>query len=125
MIETFRDFIYPDIDFFPEEDCTVQNERESDVFESPNEYLVLYIDTRFPKEKCITYARPYIYKEEDGSKTYGWIANNSQLILSNIENSCRLEHEVVIGFIEVDDDYIKDDEMLFEQLKYKIERQWK
>ena len=118
------DFQYSSETRFPKEECISQNERERNVFESVMQYLVVYIDDRFPKEKCITYARPYVYVDEDGQRTYGWIADNG-LVLGNVENSCRLEHEFVVGFKWVSDDYIEEDMELFERYKETYEKQWK
>lgn len=120
----FGDFQYSSAIHFPEEECIQQNERESNVYESVMQHLVVYVDDRFPKEKCITYARPYVCVEEDGNKTYGWIADNG-LVLGNVENSCRMEHEFVIGFKWVSDDYILEDMELFERYKETYEKQWK
>lgn len=123
MFENFDSFIYASEENFPKDECTIQNARESDVFESEKIYLVLYIDIRFPNNKYITYAKPYIWKGESGEVAFGWVALNPREIFGNVENSCQFYDEFVVGFIPVDDDFLERDEELFNEYKQTIEEQ--
>lgn len=123
MFENFDNFIYSSEDNFPKDECTIRNVRESGVFESRNVYLVLWIDIRFPNDKNITYAKPYIWRNEHGEVYYGWSALSSNMVFGNVENSCQLYDEFVVGFIHVDGDFIKRDEELFNEYKQTIEEQ--
>ena len=124
LFSNFENFIYSSKGRFPRYECLIQNKRESDVYESERFYQVLYIDIRFPKDKMITYARPYICKDKNGEVSFGWIAKGTNEVFGNIENTCQFYNEFVIGFIPVDDSYIENDEKIFEMYKQIIESQY-
>ena len=121
MFENFDNFIYSSEDNFPKDECILQNAREPDVFESDKVYLVLWIDIRFNNDKQITYAKPYIYKDESGEAYFGWTALSSNMVLGNVENSCQFYDEFVVGFIPVDNEFLERDEKLFNKYKRTIE----
>lgn len=123
MFENFDNFIYSSEENFPKDECIAQNARESDVFESERIYLVLWIDIRFPEDKNITYAKPYIWRDENGKAAFGWTALNSSMVFGNVENSCQFYDEFVVGFIPVDNDFLKRDQELFNKYKRTIEEQ--
>ena len=45
--DLYKMFKQPTKENFPESECTIQNEREPEVFDSNKKYLRLIIDTRF------------------------------------------------------------------------------
>lgn len=120
MFKNFENFIYSSEDKFPKESCTIQNKRESNVFDSKDVYMVLWIDTRFKNEKNITYATPYVCKEKEKT-SFGWVSKDGGMVLGNVENSCQFYDEFVIGFIKVNDEYMDNDEKLFDEYVIKIE----
>lgn len=122
MFKNFENFILSSKNNFPEEECTVQDKRELDVFWSPYIYMVLYIDIRFKDWKYITYARPYIYKNNNET-LYGWGAENSSEVYGNLENTCQYYDEFVVGFMKVDDKYVNNDINTFNKYKEIIENQ--
>lgn len=85
-------------------------------------YLVLYIDIRFPVEKYITYATPYVWMD-NGNQTFGWSGLDGGLLLGNVENSCQYYNEYVVGFVPtpVDNEYTEQDEKTFNEFKKRIE----
>lgn len=121
MFENFDNFIYSSKYNFPKDECIIQNAREPDVFESEKVYLVLWIDIRFKNDKNITYAKPYIWRDENGKFAFGWTALSSSMVFGNVENSCQFYDEFVIGFIPVDNDFLERDEKLFNKYKQTIE----
>lgn len=124
MFNNFEKFIYSSIENFPQKECVIKDRRENGVYNSDEIYQVLYIDIRFPREKMITYAKPYIYTDECGDVSFGWVSMNTSEVFGNVENSCKLWDEFVIGFIPVNESYIKDDTNLFEKYKKIIESQY-
>lgn len=122
MFKNFENFIYSSEKNFPKNECNIQSENEDNVFDSKDTYLVLYIDTRFKNEKCITYAKQYICKDENGNSLFGWTSTGSSQIFGNVENSCQFYNEFVIGFVKVNDNYIKEDEKFFNQYKETIDK---
>lgn len=120
MFINFENFIYSSNENFPKADCTIKDEENANVFLSNALFLVMYIDIRFSNEKCITYAKPYIYKDTDGSISYGWEAIYSSELFGNVENSCQFHNEFVVGFIKVDEEYIRTDNELFDTYKQTI-----
>ena len=122
MFKNFENFIYSSEENFPKNECNVPSESEDSVFDSENTYMVLYIDTRFKNEKCITYAKPYIWKDEKGNFSFGWASTGSSQIFGNVENSCHFYNEFVIGFVKVNDNYIEEDEKFFNQYKETIDK---
>lgn len=115
---------YSSIDNFPKDECVIQSAAEKTVYESNKVYLVVLIDVRFPCEKKITYARPYVYVDEESGRTlYGWSDLNSSMIFGNIENSCYLYNEFVVGFMRVDEEYISKDRELHSYYACKIKSQ--
>ena len=123
MFENFDNFIYSSKENFPKDVCTIQNKCEPKVFDSNKIYQVLYIDIRFPSDKNIKYAKPYIFKEDGGKVSFGWESTSSSEIFGNVENSCQFYDEFVVGFIPVDDEFITEDKALFEKYKATIEVQ--
>ena len=59
---------------FPVHACTQQNEREPDVHDSDEIYLVAIVDKRFPGVIGLEHARPYTARDlDDPTKLlYGW-----------------------------------------------------
>lgn len=125
MFANFENFTYSSTENFPRYECLIQNKREPDAYESERFYQVLYINTEFPRDKMITYARPYVFKGKDGEISFGWIAKGTNEVFGNIENTCQFWREFVIGFIPVDDSYIENDEKIFEMYKQIIEAQYR
>ena len=124
MFENFQNFTYSSESSFPKEECTIQNERELDVFESPNVYQVLYIDIRFRDEKMLDFARPYIWKGENGEIGFGWLSATSSRIFGNVENTCQFYDEFVVGYIPIDQSVVESDRTLFEKYKKTIDEQY-
>lgn len=122
MFKNFENFIYSSEKNFPKDSCTVQDEKEKDVYYGNDIYMVLYIDKRFKSEKSITYAKPYIYDEHDGTFSYGWEAEYSSEVFGNVENSCQFYDEFVVGFIKVDDEMIKENDEQFTKYVKLIEK---
>ena len=83
--------------------------RESNVFDSKDIYMVLWIDTRLP----------YICKEKEKT-SFGWVSKDGGMVLGNVENSCQFYYEFVIGFIKVNDEYMDNDEKLFDEYVTRI-----
>lgn len=98
-IELYKLFKQSTKENFPESECTMQDERDSEVYNSDKKYLCLIIDDRFKHDYRITLMTPYICKH-DGKVEYGWVDCLFQQPHTNIENSVRLEHEIVVGFQE-------------------------
>ena len=125
MFVNFGKFTYSSIDNFPKDECTIQNKNEPNVFDADTVYQVLYIDIRFPREKMITYAKPYIcIGEETGEVLFGWTSTHTSEIFGNVENSCQFWDEFVVGFIKADDEYQQMDEQIFNAYKTMIEDQY-
>ena len=124
MFKNFENFIYSSKDNFPKDECVIQDKNEPDVFHSPKTYLVLWIDDRFEEGKQISYAKPYVWKGENGETGFGWSQERFTYPLGNIENTCQFYNEYVIGFIPVDDNYIQEDIKFFNQCKQIIESQF-
>lgn len=125
MFRNFENFTYSSMDNFPKEECTIQNENETNVFDADAVYQVLYIDIRFPREKMITYAKPYIcIDDETGEVKFGWTSTHTSEIFGNVENSCQFWDEFVIGFIPVDKEYQESDKEWFNTFKKIIEAQY-
>ena len=124
MFKNFENFTYSSEENFPKNECVFQDERESDVFNAETVYQILYIDIRFPKEKMITYAKPYIWKDKHGFAHFGWASTHTSEVFGNVENSCQFYDEFVIGFIKADETYCKEDEELFGQYKKLIDEQY-
>lgn len=123
MFPNFNKFIYSSKGNFPAAECTIPNPKERDVFEAETIYQVLWIDIRFPNEKMIDYATPYVYKDEDGTPLYGWTSVHSSAIYGNVENSCQFYDEFVVGFILTDEKYREEDREWFETFKRTIDKQ--
>ena len=123
MFKNFDNFIYSSENNFPKDECVIQDERELDVFHSEKVYLVIYISLQFEEEKMVTYAKPYIWKGENGEILFGWTSTRFNTVFGNVENSCQFYDEFVIGFIPVDNSYIESDEELFNQYKQTINAQ--
>ena len=125
MFVNFGNFTYSSMENFPKEECTIQNKNESNVFDAETVYQVLYIDIRFPREKMITYAKPYIcISDETGEVLFGWTSTHTSEIFGNVENSCQFWDEFVVGFIKADDEYQQMDEQIFNAYKTMIEAQY-
>lgn len=121
----FENFTYSSMENFPKEECTIQNANESNVFDAETAYQVLYIDIRFPREKMITYARPYIcIDNETGEVLFGWTSIYTSEIFGNVENSCQFWDEFVVGFIRADAEYQESDAEEFNKFKEIIEAQY-
>jgi hypothetical protein len=113
------------MDNFPKEECTIQNKNESNVFDAETVYQVLYIDIRFPREKMITYAKPYIcIDNETGEVLFGWTSIYTSQIFGNVENSCQFWNEFVVGFVRADAEYQESDVECFNKFKETIETQY-
>ena len=119
MFRNFGNFIYSSKDNFPSESCIIHVEGAKDIFDSKDIYMVLWIDVRFKNEKNITYAKPYIRKEE-GKSYFGWISLDGNS-MGNVENTSAYYGEYVIGFIKVNDVYIQNDYELFNEYVDKCE----
>ena len=87
MFKNLESFTYSSIENFPKDVCTIPDKNENGIFVSNKKYLVLYIDIRFPVEKYITYATPYVWMD-NGNQTFGWSGLDGGLLLGNVENSC-------------------------------------
>lgn len=124
MFKNFENFTYSSMENFPKDECMIQDKNEPDVFNAESVYQILYIDIRFPKEKMITYARPYIWKDESGIARFGWVSEYTSEIFGNVENSCQFYDEFVIGFVKADDEYLRGDIEMFEQYKKLIDDQY-
>jgi hypothetical protein len=124
MFKSFEAFTYSSKENFPIDECVIQDEREPDVFNANTVYQVLYIDLRFPKEKMITYAKPYVWNDENGISRFGWISTYTSEIFGNVENSCQFYDEFVIGFIRANENYQEEDNELFKYYKQLIEGQY-
>lgn len=106
---------------FPESDCTIQDDREPDVYNSDKKYLCLIVDSRFQHDYRVTLMTPYICKY-DGKNEYGWIDCLFRQPHTNVENSVRLENEIVVGFQEFAESNESDE--LWEQWIQSVENQW-
>ena len=124
LLTNFEKFTYSSKGNFPEAECTVQDKNELDVFYSPNVYQILYIDIRFPEERRLTYAKPYVWISEKGEKKYGWVSNHTTEIFGNIENTCQLWDEFAIGFLLADEETRSRDEELFEKYRAMVDAQY-
>lgn len=96
-LELYKLFTPSTAENFPKDVCTIQNAREPDVYDSKEKYLCLIIDTRFKHDYRVTAMCPYICKT-DGKTEFGWVDCLFQCPHTNLENSVRLENEVVVGF---------------------------
>lgn len=122
MFKNLKSFTYSSIENFPKDVCTIPDKNENGIFVSNKKYLVLYIDIRFPVEKYITYATPYVWMD-NGNQTFGWSGLDGGLLLGNVENSCQYYNEYVVGFVPtpVDNEYTEQDEKTFNEFKKRIE----
>lgn len=124
MFINFKNFIYSSADNFPKDECVIQNERESDVFESDRFYQVLYINLKWPNDRFLDIARPYIFYDENGDISFGWIAMHSSEVFGNVENTCQFYDEFVVGFIPVSENEMEEDRKLFEKYKKILDKQY-
>lgn len=95
--DIYKLFIEPTKENFPIKNCTKQNKREQDVFDSDTPYLCLVIDRRFSNEWNLIVLYPYICKESDTFVTFGWVDRNGN-VFGNINNSTQLWEQFVVGF---------------------------
>lgn len=64
---------------FPAESCTKQDENDSEVFNSDDEYLCALAHDAFPDRILFLKLRPYICIGEDKDRIfYGWTDGNNQ-----------------------------------------------
>lgn len=105
---------------FPVDSCVIQNENETNVYDSDTPYLCLLIDKRFNNCWHLLVLYPYICKESETKTTFGWTDNNMNY--SNIENSVRLWNAFVVGFREYKED--ESYKHLWEEFIGKIEEQY-
>jgi hypothetical protein len=124
MFQNFDNFTYSSAENFPKAECIIQDEREHDVFNADTVYQILYINIQFPKEKMITYAKPYVWKDENGASRFGWVSEYTSEVFGNVENSCQFYDEFVVGFVKVNEDAQKKDKELFEHYKKLIDDQY-
>lgn len=123
MFVNFENFIYASKKNFPKNECTLKDDIEFGIMTGEKLYQVLYIDVRFPKEKNITFARPYTYF--DGKEfSFGWQCEWSGQVFMNIENSCQHIDECVVGFLPVDEEYVERDRKIFDEFRRKIIKGW-
>lgn len=119
--DLYKIFIPSTKENFPELECTIQNEREPEVYDSDKKYLCLIIDARFKHDYRVTLMNPYICKY-DGKIEYGWVDCSFKQPHTNIENSVRLENEVVVGFREFVES--KKDDKLWEDFIRSVNNQY-
>ena len=124
MFKNFEKFTYSSVNNFPKDECVIQDVNEPDVFNAESVYQILYIDIRFPEEKYISYAKPYIWKDESGTALFGWASTTSSRIFGNVENSCQFYNEFVVGFVKADSNYVDADVRAFEHYKKLIDDQY-
>lgn len=124
MFKDFENFIYSSEANFPKDECVIQDENEPDVFNAESVYQILYIDIRFPNGKRTTYAKPYIWKDENGVASFGWLSEYTSEIFGNVENSCQFYNEFVVGFIKADEAYMEADKAAFDHYKKLIDDQY-
>ena len=73
--DILRGFFYLGKDAFPAHLCTVQNSREPEVMDSPDDcyHLVFLVDRRFNCNGNLRKMKPYTARDEGGSILYGWL----------------------------------------------------
>jgi hypothetical protein len=106
---------------FPVEECTIQNKREENVYNSTTPYLCLVIDKDFKHDWYLTVLYPYICKESETTVTFGWLPEDRMNVYCNIENSTQLWDEFVVGFQKYDD---TDFKVMWDDFKNKIDEQY-
>jgi len=82
------------IDGFPESDCTIQDDREPEIFNGNTAYWVLMKDKRFENEFTVMKLSPYVYRGDD-ELLYGW--TDGQNVYDNAENPIHCDDRQVIG----------------------------
>lgn len=123
MFKNFENFIYASEENFPQNECTQRDYNEIGIMIGEKLYQILYIDVRFPKDKYITYARPYTYFDGENI-TFGWACEWSSQTFGNIENTCQHIDENVVGFLPADESYLKNDMETFDEFRKKITEGW-
>jgi hypothetical protein len=75
ILDILRGFLHLGRHAFPAHLCTVQNPREPDVMDSPEDcyHLVFLLDRRFEVGGRLSKMKPYTARDEDGSILYGWV----------------------------------------------------
>lgn len=73
--DILRGFLHLGRHAFPAHLCTVQNPREPDVRDSPDEcyHLVFVLDRRFNCDGHLRKMKPYTATDTDGTVFYGWV----------------------------------------------------
>lgn len=85
---------------------------------------MLYINEVERLKRYVAFARPYICKENNGNITYGWVDIETNTVICNIENSCRLDFNFVVGFVKVNEEDVKKAEEEHDFYNGKINEQW-
>lgn len=80
---------------FPEEECTIQDKREDDIFNSSNWYWCLLQDIDFDDEFTIKKLMPYTCKTKDDGILYGW--TDGLNVYDNIERPIHTDTLRVVG----------------------------
>lgn len=104
IMEMFKDF---ERYTFPEWDCTIQNKREPEIFDSESIYLCVIVDDRF-KHFHVDCLRPYMCFGSDGTKYYGWAQVYSDGWIDHCERSVHDDHERVVAWHKASEYDIRD-----------------
>lgn len=99
MTKLFADF---ETQSFPVDACTIQNSRESEVFDSDELYLCVLVSNRWPNECKMEHMRPYIAK--DGHKMlYGWVSIETTRPIMHVENPVWPDATRVVAWKKVEE----------------------
>lgn len=88
---------------FPIESCTIQNSRENDIKDAPDEevYLCVIVDKRWPSQCRLEHLRPYVAK--DGRKTlFGWTRIDFDGYVDHLTRPIHYDYERVVAWKKVE-----------------------
>jgi hypothetical protein len=94
---------------FPENECIIQNEQESDVFDGCNWYVCLIINRKliFDEAIEIKILKPYMavdaYNDNNGKMFYGWIDKWGN-VYDDFQRPVHDDNRQVIGYRKIVDD---------------------
>jgi len=94
---------------FPENECIIQNEQESDVFDGCNWYVCLIINRKliFDEAIEIKILKPYMaidaYNDNNGKMFYGWIDKWGN-VYDDFQRPVHDDNWQVVGYRKIVDD---------------------
>ena len=88
---------------FPVSECTIQSDREPNVYYGAAKYMVLAVNSDNSAERKISVCTPYVYRDAD-VLYLGWADCYWKYPYGNLELSCLETDFTVVGFRRLHDD---------------------